>query len=375
LPDRLSFIEYRWVRKNWAGTLACIAGWAAACGGSTGSNGGQQQIALGDLPAEAAKTYCNVIEQCLAGLLAFFPRPECEATFATNYRNDEYAALQAAINAGKVHYDGQKARSCLDALTAMGCDLFVQRNPTICDEAIAGDVPLGGACSIDGECAGLAYCDVRAGVCPGVCAERRGEGQDCDEDNNCQSGLNCHLGLCKAPAMAGQACDGPSGTGCRPGLFCVGASATAAGTCGDPSTVLSAKVGQACDLTMQRLCETGLSCEVDSVTAGVAAFSCHAKSASGQPCALGLPEPCPDGEYCNAAIASPTSGTCTALPNAGQPCASGPTHPLHCAGSLTCVGTTCQAQKANGAGCSVAEECSGGRCTAGVCAGVEFCTQ
>src|SRR5215471_4534732 len=359
------------MRKNWVGTLACIAGWAAACGGSD-NGGSQQQIALADLPAAAAKTYCQAIKQCLGDLIFFVPQPDCEANFESTYRNGNYAATQAAINASVVRYDAQKASSCIDALTAQGCDLFVQRAPAICDEALAGDVPLGGACSIDSECAGLAYCDVRAAVCPGVCAERRGDGQSCVEDSNCQSGLTCHAQVCKAPATAGQACDGPTGVGCRPGLFCVGASANLAGTCADPATVLSAKMGQACDLMAQRLCETPLTCAIDSVAPNT--FSCHAKSASGQPCALGLPEPCPEGEYCNAPLTAPTSGSCAPLPKAGETCATGPTHPLHCAGGLTCVGTTCQAKKANGASCSVAEECYGGRCTAAVCAGVEFCT-
>lgn len=348
------------------------AGGNANAGSGGKANGGKSSVAFSDLPTELATAYCAIIEQCFGTYAELVPQSDCEPRLAKQFTNGWFASTQAALDAGVVAYDPVKARACVDALAAQGCELFSARSPAVCDEALSGEVPLGGPCSVGAECAGDAYCDHGAAACPGACAVRRDSGQDCAADEECVSGLTCQTLTCRAPAAAGHACGGDSEPECRTGLVCLGASETSSGVCADTAIVTSVKLGQSCDVAQQRLCEPNLSCRL--VSSAPAAFTCQAKSASGQACSLGLPEPCPRGEYCKTEAAKPLEGLCAPLPGAGEPCVTGGIHLLTCDIGLVCVTGSCKEVQDNGVSCSAAAECHGGHCTNGTCSGDDFCT-
>jgi hypothetical protein len=346
-----------------------------ACGGNDTS---ERPVTLEGLPAALASTYCRVLETCLGSFLEVVPQPNCSRNLEQQFTNRTFVAINAAVQRGAVAYDAIKAGACLQAVEAQGCDLFASRNPPICDEALSGDVALGGPCSIDAECSGDAHCDLGGGTCPGVCAERRGDGEMCTESDDCQSGLTCQSSVCRAPAGPGETCGGPSGPECRLGLTCVGEdTTTTAGTCGEFAVLLSGKAGEACNPSAEprKLCETSLSCVLDPITLAGMTFSCQPKSGSGAACRLGFPEPCPSGEYCKVANPLIGDGTCTRMPQSGESCLTETFRLSDCALDLVCVNGTCAGRKGNGAACNSALECYSDLCSSSKCAGDSFCTQ
>jgi hypothetical protein len=333
-------------------------------------------VALVDLPRELSATQCGLLAQCF-GAFETLSMQDCVDELEPRFRNGGFVAIQSAIESKRVSYDAKKARACLDAIEKQGCDSLSTRNPSVCDDALSGSVPLGNACSIDAECAGNAHCDWGSGTCPGVCAAPHTDGQSCVADGDCADSLICQglgaagsVGQCRAPATGGQVCLGTTGPECRPELVCLGGTATASGTCAAIDIVASGKLGEACDLTAQKLCRAGLSCAVQTVTPSLT-FSCIAKLASGAPCTLAIPDPCQDDEICTATQNAPTTGTCTPMPKLDEAC----TTAIPCNGDLVCIAGKCAALKDTGATCASDAECYSGDCPNSVCVGGAFCTQ
>jgi len=386
---------------RWGSLLAfaCALGLASACGdsnddpfqggdagqagetgqgdagdGNTPGGGGTGSVALDALPAELARVFCDVISTCFGTFTEIIPQPECEPNLENQFRNGDFFVLEDAVEAGRVTYDGARVPACLRSFEALGCDVLSQRNADVCEEAVTGTVPLGEACSIDAECEGAAFCAV-ADACPGVCAAPRGVGETCASDGECESGLNCDAELCAARATAGEACGGPDAPECQIGLFCTGATDTAPGTCAQTSTLTSRQAGEDCDAMALELCEPGLSCVFAGLMLLTPSYVCRAKSASGDACRRGFPEPCPDGEYCEDALPLDDSdGLCVPLPGVGDTCLAADNRPLRCEVGLVCANEVCATRKGNGGSCSEAVECYSERCTNGRCEGPEFCT-
>lgn len=71
-------------------------------------------------------------------------------------------AVQAAITAGKIAYDGNAAKACVDGFKAPTCGTYWAEGPdyaAACGTAMVGKVAAGAACTIDFECAGENWCD------------------------------------------------------------------------------------------------------------------------------------------------------------------------------------------------------------------------
>ena len=71
-------------------------------------------------------------------------------------------AVQAAITAGKIAFDGTAAKACVDSFKAPTCTTYWTQGPdfaTACDTAMVGKVATGGTCAVDFECAGENWCD------------------------------------------------------------------------------------------------------------------------------------------------------------------------------------------------------------------------
>jgi hypothetical protein len=72
------------------------------------------------------------------------------------------AKVQAAITAGKIAFDGNQAKACIEGWMAPTCTTYWTDGPNApaaCDTAMVGNVAVGGACTIDFECAGDSYCE------------------------------------------------------------------------------------------------------------------------------------------------------------------------------------------------------------------------
>jgi hypothetical protein len=196
-------------------------------------------------------------------------------------------------------------------------------------------------------------------------------GRACDRDDQCESGLVCQRTLCTAPAVEGQACDGPTAPRCRAGLFCLGGTVTRQGTCRTLASLTTAAAGEACSLDAGPFCSGDLSCTVTSFAPATA--TCAPPAATGAPCRVGLPDPCPPTDYCDGTLASGGAGTCRPLPRDGAPCATrvlGPT----CAAGQACLLGVCRPVQPNGGACTEAGGCYSGRCEAGVCMAPLVCS-
>lgn len=341
----------------------CVGG-RRGDGAEAGAGGG---VEVDDLPAEMAQAVCAAAEDCLGSSLERFVRGhDCVTLMRNRLEDSSFPNLRDAIEDGRVAYDGESMRSCLDAMAASGCDALGTGRPDACERALEGTVEDGSPCGVDEECVGDAFCDRSGAVCPGTCAARREEGSVCREDRHCQAGLVCFdVGECVRPGGAGEPCS----PRCAPGLECVGPDRES-GTCRTVSEVATAREGEACDPLLETgtLCEEGLSCVLVSL-AGDGGWECRPRVGSGAPCQWASPSQCPSGEYCAGTnlSADVLDGTCAPLPREGEACADDGAP--SCAPGHACVtGSVCRLVQRNGGGCMVDDECYSGSCQSGACA-------
>jgi hypothetical protein len=135
--------------------------------------------------------------------------------------------------------------------------------------------------------------------------------------------------------------------------------------------VFSAAEDDTCDFEAGPLCADGLACIV--VAEGVSLSTvCAALEEPGSPCAIGGPNSCTAGYYCQGATLT-EPGTCALMPQAGDDCDptvtfgdGGP--PIPCDFGATCnADGQCIALKDNGVACDTAAECFSGQCLDGGC--------
>ena len=196
-----------------------------------------------------------------------------------------------------------------------------------------------GTCSVDGECAGGAWCS------GGVCTQKGDPGAACGASNQCATGF-CADGVCCDKACRGQceACDVPgfAGTcspvagpprGTRPA--CASDATVCAGTCDGTSTAACAYPG--------------------------AATACRAASCSGGTATL--PGSCDGTGSCPPAELQPCGAfACGATSCLGSCAADG-----DCSPGNWCSGGVCVPRRTNGTSCGGAGQCASGLCVDGVC--------
>lgn len=334
----------------------------------------------GDVPIEMlgqmyGNVTCGVLVDCYGeSIVRLFTgsssEASCAARLAAGYTNGALPRYQAAISMGTMSYDASQAGACIDALNAQGCGVVTSRPPAACDALFVGHVAVGGACAIDEECQGNAYCSADT-ACPGTCQTFVSSGGTCTRDAACATGLRCGNGTCQAPGGAGASCQGGTGVECAGGLICAGGSTTATGTCRATSEVFAAGSGQACNVLMSQFCQEGLSC----IVAGITSQTCGTGGlASGAACHPSVPDACAVGLYC--AGTNPTGGdfdgTCTALPGDGMACATSVLGSF-CADGTVCVSGTCRTVQANGGSCTDGAQCFSADCSSGTCIAPPYC--
>lgn len=349
---------------------------SAGSAGSTGGSAGGTSVPLSDAIEAVIDVQCNAILTC-AGDLAelWLAGMDCDTYFGNSFRDGQWPLIEEAVADGSIIYDGTKIQACLDAWEALGCDIFVMREPPVCEEALQGTVDVGGDCTLNAECKGPTFCKSNDG-CPGTCTARLSEGSACSESDQCEAGLTCDdlLGECVVPSPAGEPCKAGQ-PDCEFGLLCTGNEDTTPGTCMEMADVLVNGNGESCGFDSASWCEKGLSCVLVNWTASGPEATCQAVVASGATCGIGIPNQCPADEYCNADPQGTGSwtGTCVPLPTDGEPCAdyeAGAT----CAPYHVCdTGGTCrQLQRLEGT-CAEDATCYSDNCEAGECAPLNAC--
>jgi hypothetical protein len=158
------------MRSISSASLLAIGAFAAACGG-------------GDLSAkgaieENAQAVCAGAFRCMSSYPAGFPIPfeglfGTSASACTTMFNRDAAAVQAAVDAGRIEYNSADAEACIEFGEGLSCTDFwgnlfdeMPPSPAACDTAFIGKVAIGGMCTISLECAGAdSTCDDATNTC------------------------------------------------------------------------------------------------------------------------------------------------------------------------------------------------------------------
>jgi len=282
--------------------LAAMLLLSGGCFGSDEPSSGP--IALEELSARVAESFCRLIEPCCPEG-ASFDQQSCVRMLGDGVFDVDVA------DPAKYSYDANAAGACLDALDGLGnlCSdsaMTLSTMPDACGVPFQGTVPPGGACAASIECARPTGGDV-----------------DCDE------------GVCivERTAAEGEAC---YWTCTRRG---------AGYSCG------SSNVGIAGTPVEQGRCYTndGLHCSSGRV--------CARREGLGGACARD--GGCQDELYCDF-----LAGTCQSRLGAGMPCTGGDCQQGHYCDSGT---RTCALQAQSGSPCSDSDACLDGFCDAGIC--------
>jgi len=372
------------VRRTAAGVLLGLL-LAAGCGKSPVASADFARAYAEATCAQSAR--CNLLDAALVAA--------CEQSVGAVLADD----VERGIGAGRIRYDGDLARACVDGLRGAPClrDGLPDTVQADCLAAVAGKVAPGGECSGLFECAGGLCLPDAAGACPASCPAVLGKGASCQlhqgPECDVRQSLGCIRGQCRPPGRDGDGCDTDldcdseqvcvSG-GCAPlldeGQPCEGDAACEVGlACVGARCVRRADEGAQCATTLDEVdaafrlagCAGGLVCRGAGLTAAGAPVSgvCRRPSDAGGSCddePAGLQEfldGCLTGLLC-------TGGRCATPPGAG-PCA------LHDVCDTTvayCDAGQCVPLEDDGVACLRPEQCRSGGCTAGRCGpAVEVC--
>lgn len=295
-----------------------LAGCLAACQ--------SQPVALDDFGAAQAEAQCSHLVSC--GQLR--STAECARAFRT-FPTSPHDSLHEAVAQGKVRYDGDAARRCVDAIAGDTCDdkgSFLRR-PDACWAAVRGTVGNGGACAIDAECTSQ-RCAVQAcgqACCPGTCLGDRAPGAGATGDRcmgpgDCHIGLYCAGGACTPQLALGARCSSPDS--CGDGLVCLDVCTPLPGI-GEPCDGICRDIGATCSGgTCIKLGLSGDSCDPDHECSGY--YGCDATSRCSLDAGLPPGAPCQARELCagpaGACMVPPGSstGTCKQIVVEGEPC-------------------------------------------------------
>lgn len=320
--------------------LVLIAVLAAACGGDDGGG----PIPIDDLDSAAVNVFCNFYVSC--GLI-----DDLSTCRSLNLDINIDPDLVAAVHAGKVMYDADKARECLNGV-ALSCNrVEFNRNDTnnnaACDETFKGTVAAGGQCAIDQECISQ-QCDVPGcsmACCQGTCTGDTPPvhptvGQACGTG----SALSCDNSYCDYTAMLCTAYKA-NGAACQSSTEC------GQGTCVNQVCTALVAEGGACSSTTSTT-----QCELIGDYCSGTTMTCTKYGLAGDACTTGAE--CSPIYQC-------TSGACALRPTLGETCSPN-SSATDCIDKSYCDGATlkCTAPKPDGAACQSDGECVSNNCDA-----------
>lgn len=371
---------------------------APACGGGAGGGGSSSTGTTsatgghggtgGAAPGSLEEDYCRPLAAFLCGRAvscgcgAMLPGGQLDGAACTDAYTAKclaaYAPIEAAIAAGSASILAAEAHACVAMLesTTPGCEgprgAVAQG---LCPAWFSSAAALGEPCD-------LPFCAGGSGTCAGgSCVARTAEGGSC-ASTPCARGLLCDSGTCRAPALAGAACQDDAF--CAPPLRCVAGSCRALALAGQAcaadeacalglvcaGSVCATRPGTTCgdhepcghlaSCAAPRRCVPrglpGAPCQgddgcADGLTCDTAAGTCAVAPGSGEPCANGTR--CAAGLACDV-----TASTCGPIPNSGEPCAIGALGPFVCAAGLGCNAGTCGPMPGAGQPCTLDNLCA-----------------
>jgi hypothetical protein len=342
------------------GLAACTSTSGSSGSGTTGT-GSTGPIAIDDLPKAFSATACETAITC-DGFFSFSSAAGCKAYYdAVILKGDgSLAELQAGVKAGKIKYDGAKARTCLKS--QFTCDNFQGssgKEPAACREAFVGSQADGTACTTNEFCAS-GRCDKGAGHC-GKCAPLVASGGACSQHSDCTGDLVCVGGKCdvsgtiklgdpcgpgktcatgsfcpgipdaKCTAVADKGGKCVSTKGCAAGLTCTAAQGSSEGACQEPG-----KLGDTCDFnSFETACAKGLVCVLtgDFAKPETVKSTCKTVRKLGEACESPL--------ECKGLDTTCSAGKCATVGNKGSACTnSQPAIKSPCLPGLSCDGAT-----------------------------------
>lgn len=299
-------------------------------------------ITFAELDGALLDAKCERLARCGA----FADEASCKAWFRPRPDLD----LAAAVDTGKIRFDGELAKLCVDTLAAQSCDATaraVRLAPQTCEGMFVGTLDADARCEFDRECRSNRCvpdepCQVGA-CCSGKCDANGAKaviGEACEVNEDCTDDTYCNIDdhMCRALELEGAKC--LVDAQCDYGLACD--RATFPGTC-----VVAAATGEACP--EERCAELGAYC-----------------SDAGTCIALGLPgAPCTDAAQCSPFMRCDTAAAkCAALPQLGATCDDGV-----CAGESWCDTTmnpkTCRAPLPKMEMCTADNQCASRYCHEG----------
>ena len=184
------------------------------CGGGSGSDG---PVPLDQVGSKFATVTCAKIFECCTpaeimeeyGFFGggFTDEQDCVAKFAPFITQELQDETQAAIDAGKLTYNADKAGECLSLAESASCAEYNSDGPNVCDQITTGLVAADAECSDDEECAS-GYCEGDGDQSAGLCKTMPGVGDTCP-DFECSNGNYCEFGspsICAAQKADGQPC-------------------------------------------------------------------------------------------------------------------------------------------------------------------------
>jgi hypothetical protein len=296
----------------------------SATGGSTGSatggaagtgDGGSTALTLDEAVHESARATCEKYQECLPYALV-----SNYGTLATCISRRELGE-HAYVDLTGVTDDAASYSACATAVDALSCSAYLRTWPSQCTPP--GTLANGEVCVSNGQCQSL-WCQMDSEQC-GTCADPPEDGDTCDANYNCPTGLWCMPdGVCRVPAEASESCG--ENLLCQSGLTCY------SGMC-----VQALDVGDTCDLESGLYCDWAVNdatCDVSNTGACVRLYW----AGPGEACnwVNGLWTVCSTSGTCTQVGAA---YSCTAAVADGGECdpASGP----YCLPPAACVAGSC----------------------------------
>ncbi|NMO19740.1 hypothetical protein HPC49_18810 [Pyxidicoccus fallax] len=382
--------------RGWLAVLAVMWVGLAACSGDDAEDRGPVKRA--DFNAKVTEALCERFERC--GLVE--DRERCQEEQAREgmaSRLSMGTRYDDALAEGRVRYDAEAARDCVDSLREGSCEASptslsmlsrgIEYDPQC--RILLGQVEDGAACQSTVECREGAWCDALPWACGGVCRREPlpeaviandgcpwgtvliggkcltpgGVGTRCGAENNVALGVcdqttwcgptNQTHGTCQPRATEGQACSDIEGPFCVWSQYC-GASGTCQKARGE---------GESCTAPgLSRFgyqeCQLELFCDGDENQPG----TCRRRLGEGASCRETFE--CESDLGC--ASAQPNEGvkgTCQRAPTKGESCPDG-----FCAPGMLCSydTKTCVTLSRLGEPCEVDDNCYlSGSCVDGIC--------
>lgn len=334
-----------------------VAGGSGACSSIT-PDAGDDGIPIEMLYDRQIDAVCTYLARC--GV--FEDATTCRENLGVSMVSP---GLIEAVAAGKIHYDGIKARECIDAMAANTCERarsFTRRDaPLACDGVFSGTLTDGAECFLGEECVSMTckIQDCNMGCCAGMCVGnsppgRPALGQPCTPSDRCVNGYCPGTGNALCTAFKNEDVTCANSEECMPGLSClqVGTDPTMM-TCRAPKPTLG-------------VCSTTAECAVlaDTCRGGV----CQTGGLTGTVCSK--VDECQLNHPCSGS----TQGMCRLLPTVGESCSFYPV----CRDGVCNPQGMCVAKVPNGGPCDAASgvfQCESGYCdtSIGQCAAQPVC--